>query len=89
MIDINIFDVFGSIGAITIVITYMLLQLKKIKSDDLLYSILNAIGAGLILLSLIYKFNLSAFLIEIFWLFISIYGIVIKLKNASQPAKEN
>ena len=68
-------DILGSIGAFTIVAAYMALQIEKIRSDQLLYSLLNLIGAALILFSLYFKFNLSAFLIEIFWVFISLYGI--------------
>lgn len=76
MIDLAWYDLVGAVGAATIVTTYMLLQVDKVKSEDLSYSVLNAIGAALILFSLYFKFNLSAFLIEIFWVFISGYGIV-------------
>jgi len=71
----DIFDFLGNIGVFLILIMYLLLQLKKINSDSLMYSILNALGATLILISLYFKFNLSAFIIEIFWLLISVYGI--------------
>jgi hypothetical protein len=37
---------------------------------------MNAIGAVAVLLSLLYAFNLSAFVLEALWLAISIYGIV-------------
>lgn len=59
-----------------IVITYLLLQLRRISIDDARYSILNALGAGLIIFSLTVDFNLSAFIIEAFWLAISLIGIV-------------
>ncbi len=75
MVDLAWYDLIGATGAAIIVTTYMLLQLGKIKSDGLSYSVLNAIGAGLILFSLYFKFNLSAFLIEFFWVMISAYGI--------------
>ncbi len=70
------YDLVGNVGVATILITYLLLQMNKFKSSDFVYSLLNAVGASLILTSLIYDFNLSAFLIEFFWLLISIYGIV-------------
>jgi hypothetical protein len=34
------------------------------------------VGALLVVVSLLYRFNLSAFLVEIFWLLISIYGLI-------------
>lgn len=70
------FDFVGNIGVFLILITYLLLQLGKLNNHAISYSILNAIGASAILLSLYFNFNLSAFLIELFWLVISIFGIV-------------
>jgi hypothetical protein len=69
-------DLLGIIGVVLILATYMLLQLEKLSATSFLYSATNGLGASLILVSLIYEFNLSAFIIEAFWLLISIYGIV-------------
>ncbi len=69
-------DLIGSAGAAMIVVSYALLQLERISSAALSYSLLNAAGAGLILVSLTVDFNLAAFLIEAFWLLISFIGIV-------------
>lgn len=69
------FDLIGSIGVAIIVITYVALQIGKIRSETLFYSLLNAIGASLIIVSLIYRFNFSAFVVEFFWLLISLFGI--------------
>lgn len=71
----GIFDLIGTIGTILIIGTYVFLQAGKIKSESLLYSVLNASGATLIIISLFYNFNLSAFIVEFFWVLISIYGI--------------
>ncbi len=69
-------DLLGIIGVVLILATYMLLQLEKLSASSLLYSATNGLGASLILVSLIDDFNLSAFIIEAFWLLISTYGIV-------------
>ena len=69
-------DAVGSAGAAIIVITYFLLQLQRISSTALSYSMLNAVGAFMILVSLWIDFNLSAFLVEAFWLAISALGII-------------
>lgn len=71
----SFYDFLGNVGAALIIIAYLLLQLKKISSDSYGYSLVNAIGAGLIILSLLADFNLSAFIIEIFWLLVSLLGI--------------
>lgn len=69
------YDSVGSIGVGIIILTYILLQAEKIKSESLIYSLLNASGASLIIVSLIYNFNFSAFIVEFFWVLISLYGI--------------
>jgi hypothetical protein len=78
-------DIIGTIGVVIIIITYLLLQLEKINSTDLLYSILNIIGSLLIVYSLLFNWNFSSFLIEFFWILISLYGVFkyFRNKNAS------
>jgi multidrug transporter EmrE-like cation transporter len=68
-------DLIGNIGVIVLMITYLMLQLSKLRSDGLAYSILNAAGASLIVISLFVNFNLSAFIMEVFWVLISFVGI--------------
>ena len=71
----NIYDAIGTFGSGLIIITYLLLQLERLQSTSTIYSLLNAVGAALILISLIVSFNLPAFIIEAFWLLISLVGI--------------
>jgi hypothetical protein len=71
----GLIDLVGNIGVVVIVVAYLLLQLERLKSTDLLYSVLNAVGASLIVASLIVDFNLSALLMEVFWVLISFIGI--------------
>jgi hypothetical protein len=68
-------DLVGNIGVVVLVITYLMLQLNKLRSDALAYSVLNAVGASLIVISLLFDFNLSALLMELFWVLISFVGI--------------
>jgi len=68
-------DLVGNVGVVILMVTYLLLQLNKIRSDDLMYSLLNAVGASLIVVSLLVNFNLSALLMEVFWVLISFVGI--------------
>lgn len=72
----SIFDVVGIIGVVLIVAAYLLLQTGRLESRRPLYSVLNAVGSGMIIVSLWFDFNLSAFAVEFFWLLISLYGIV-------------
>ena len=75
------YDILGIIGVLLILAAYLGLQLEKLNPKSALYSALNAIGAGLILLSLYFDFNLSAALIESAWLLISIFGLFKALRS--------
>lgn len=69
-------DIFGTIGVVLCLLGYFLLQCGKLKSTDLSFSLYNLFGAGLILFSLFFDWNLSAALIEGSWVLISILGVV-------------
>lgn len=68
-------DLVGNIGVILLILAYLMLQLNKLSSHGLAYSLLNAIGASLLIVSLLFNFNLSALVIEVFWVLISLLGI--------------
>jgi hypothetical protein len=69
------YDIIGTLGVTTIILAYVLLQLGRLRSDHLAYSLLNAVGASLILISLYYSFNFPSFIVEFFWLLISLFGV--------------
>jgi paired small multidrug resistance pump len=70
------YDFAGNIGVALMVFAYLLLQAEKIRSRDLSYSLMNSAGAVLVVTSLLYRFNLSAFLFESFWFLVSVYGLI-------------
>lgn len=67
-------NVVGLVGVALVVITYLLLQLGRVRVEQLRYSLLNAIASVLVLVSLTAHWNLSSVVIEGFWLLISLYG---------------
>jgi len=73
------YDVAGNIGVLMIVVAYLLLQLEKLTSSAVSFLLLNAVGALLVIVSLLFQFNLSAFLMEVFWLLISLFGLAKQL----------
>ncbi|MEE9430033.1 MAG: hypothetical protein V3V16_03270 [Melioribacteraceae bacterium] len=72
----SIYDIIGNLGVVLIVGSYLLLQIKKIESSSLSFSMMNLFGATFVIISLVENFNLSAFIIEAFWIGISFIGIV-------------
>jgi paired small multidrug resistance pump len=75
-LNLTWFDLAGFVGVLLIVIAYLLLQLGKLPSSAPAFSLLNAIGAFLVMFSLVFDFNLAAFLMEAFWFLISLFGFL-------------
>lgn len=81
------YDILGLCGTVAFLAAYLLLQTQRIDPAGLRYSLMNLAGAVLILLSLLHSWNLSAFMLELAWGAISLYGIVQSLKR--NGAKRN
>ena len=77
----DIYQWAGFVGMLFVVIAYLFLQMNKYTIKSLQYQLLNLIGAILLLISLFVHFNLGSFIIEVFWIIITIYGIVVNLKD--------
>jgi hypothetical protein len=68
-------DLVGIFGVIMLLTAYFFLSINKFSSRGLNYQLFNLIGASCILYSLLFNFNLSAFMIELAWIIISLIGI--------------
>lgn len=75
-------DIVGAVGVALVIGMYFMLQSGRIEASRPIFSILNAVGSALILISLAYAFNLAAALVEVFWLGISLYGLVRTMRAA-------
>lgn len=69
-------DWVGMIGVVVTLTAFFLLQACKLHGTGFIYQAMNATGAAAVVLSLLYNFNLSAFIVETVWVAISIYGMV-------------
>ena len=85
MIDYGWHDLLGNTGVVMVIGTYFALQTGRMSINDRVYSLLNAMGAVLILMSLMIDFNLSSFIIEIVWLLISVYGLMRRRPVGEMP----
>ena len=74
--DVRWYDIVGLLGVALILVAYLRLQTGKLDSSAARFSILNGTGAALVLVSLVFDFNLSAFIVEGFWLLLSVVGLV-------------
>ena len=69
-------DVVGLAGVVCILLMYLAVQTGKVRAEGLVFPLVNLLGALFILYSLLFKFNLSAVIIETSWVAISIIGLV-------------
>ena len=68
-------EIIGWVGAGTFVIAYMLLSLKVLSSEKLLYHCLNAIGGLLMSISTFNIQDRPAFFVNFIWMGIAIFSM--------------
>ena len=76
------YDMVGILGVALIVATYLLAQLDRLDARSRTYAACNALGAAAVLVSLTVDFNLSAAIVEGFWLLISLVGLIRRPRSA-------
>jgi hypothetical protein len=77
-------NIIGLIGVCFVLVAYFLSQAGIWASDDTLFLFGNLLGSLCVIVSLVYNWNISSFIIEVAWTIITIYGMVkksIKKKN--------
>jgi hypothetical protein len=82
---IEAYDIVGFVGAAVFVGAYFANQQRWLSSEDWRYPFANLIGAVLILISLFYEWNFPSVVIEVFWAFISLYGIAKSRRERAAP----
>lgn len=74
-------DIIGTLGMTLVVFAYLAIEKGWFSRSELRYYVVNLVGALLLLLSLLISFNLGSFIIELFWIAISLMGILRCLRN--------
>ena len=83
MLSLQWFDFVGFAGVVLVLLAYLALQTRRMSGDGFAYSLINMLGAALILVPVIYAehMNYSVLFIESAWIAISVYGIWHSLKR--------
>lgn len=68
-------EILGNIGVVSFLVAYFLLQKERLTYRSGWYLGLNLLGSILLIYSLLFHWNLPAFLLEAAWALISMYGI--------------
>ncbi|EIL95786.1 MULTISPECIES: CBU_0592 family membrane protein [Rhodanobacter] len=70
------YDWAGYIGVLLVLLAFLLMQAHKLHGNGLTYQLMNIFGAVGVMLSLLFGgFNWSAFLMQVAWLLIGIFGV--------------
>lgn len=73
------YDWIGYLGVALVLLAYFMLQAHKLKGHGLVYQLMNILGAVGVILSLTFSIgpiNWPAFLMQVAWIAIGVYGIV-------------
>lgn len=83
MLNLQWFDFVGFLGVLMVLAAYALMQLRRLRGDGELYSLINFFGAGGILVPVLYaeQMNWSVLFIEVAWMVISLYGLYQALRH--------
>jgi hypothetical protein len=79
---LDLYNVAGVVGAVLVIVVYFATQQRWLSAEDWRFPLANLLGAGFILVSLMADWNLAAFLMEVFWVLISLYGLAQSLKRS-------
>lgn len=73
---LGVFQAVGLVGVGFILVAYFANQQRWLRSEDWRFPAANLVGSLLILASLFVEWNTPSVVIEIFWIAISVYGLV-------------
>mgnify|MGYP000521152699 FL=1 len=78
-------DLIGYAGVFMVLVAYTLLQARRMDGNGVWYPLINLVGAILILISLLYKPNMPAIVMEAAWVVVSVIGIFFAIKARGKP----
>lgn len=91
MLSLQWFDFVGFAGVLMVLLAYLALQTDRLDGHGFRYSLLNLVGAGAILVPVLYaeQLNFPVLFIELAWMAISAYGMwhALKLKIVKPKPK--
>jgi hypothetical protein len=74
--ELAVFRAIGLLGTGCIVVAYFANQRRWLRSEDWRFPAANLAGSVLILASLFVEWNTASVVVELFWIAISVYGLV-------------
>lgn len=82
-VSLTLFEVIGVLGFALYVMNYTLLTTRRINGNSVRYFAVNFVAASCVLVGLTSSFNLASALIQIFWVVLSVLGMLVHLRHAN------
>lgn len=79
---LDVYNFIGGIGAAIVILAYFATQRGRLSANHWLFPLVNLVGAFMIVVSLLADWNLPSFIVEVFWIFISCYGLWRSLRRS-------
>ena len=76
----TLFDAIGVFGFGLYVVNYTMLTFHRVTSHCKRYFAINLIAASMVLIGMMFSFNLASALIQVFWIGISMTAIVMRTR---------
>ena len=80
----SLMEIAGVAGFGLYVSNYLMLTFRILTGDCIRYYLINVTAATLVLTGLLNSFDLASALIQVFWICISVVGIVMRLRRTSR-----
>ena len=77
----GMFQALGVFGFLLYIGSFAALQLRMLDGNGMVYTMCNLAAASLVLISLIYDFNLASALIQVSWIGIGCVGLMLRLRG--------
>ena len=72
---LDVYTLIGGIGGAIVIIAYLATQLGRLSANHWIFPFANLVGALMIVASLFAAWNLPSFIVEVFWIAISFFGL--------------
>lgn len=85
------FSIIGWIGAVVFVVAYLLLAIKVLSAERVLYHLLNAIGGICLVINSVFLEDAPNFFVNIVWAGIAFYAVfrILKVKKKLATDSKN
>lgn len=74
--DINIYEIFAILSSLICLSAFAYINRKPDARSDVLYALMNIVGASFMLISLVEFWNIGVLISNTAWVFIGVYGLI-------------